>query len=1008
MKPLFAFTLLALSAAIARADDAPIAYFPFEDSTKPALAKGAQATDNAPTFTYETGNTGRAIVIADKELPLPGAGNFERAKGSLAFWFAPAADLKDAAPNHHILFKLTNFQISYFANSKRLIFMTGKTVEGEGFKWDYSVSSGDAANWKAGQWHHIAASWDAKSGAKSLYIDGKLAATGQSDLIRDDNDIKGLALGSAEAPGLYDELAIWNRVLTPAEIAAVNDAATPLAKAPTETANAAQTPRLGLAIADKPVQTIVAPGEKYIANVPIEAGARAWKGAVRFILLDFWERERASQTVAVELTPTQKKTLAVEFVAPAKGVFKIAATLTDGEQTVARDVASFAAWPRPSAPPDANSFFGNHLNAYYNDDFLDQAARLGQSWARNHNLLQATWWPRVQAEPGAFNFSGDAQIAALKKRQIPVLGQFFGTPYWATAGEPLAPQKPGAYPYPAVPQFDLLREYVAQTVAHYKEEISVWEVGNEPDVSKFWAGSPEEFAAYSQTAIAAARAADPKSTLLVGGFTAPAWRWHDAAARAGALKGADAISFHWGCPLIAPEENLRQLQATIAHFDGLARETVGRKLPLWSTEGGTPDTTWLRGLDNPQLPPANVRTPMNWRAGAIATVQGTAVMQSQGVVKHFIYFQNPIAPGAESYANGSMLDANNAPRPKLMARVAMESELGGTPFFEKVQLPAARFWANVYGTKGQSGSTVLWWAGENAQLKANVNWPAKITRAADLMGNDINAVAPLEITEEPAYLHLDATPEQTIAALKSAKLTVVRDATPLPVAATTTAATPKLSPLPDYVAAREAPAQVFTVDLRAKANVGLADEKTGDGKGGWTDEGPFNDLRDLKPGKQTLAGVPFEIIDPAKNDGRAVITLRGSATTPRHIVRADGIDLKGRKARVLYFLQSAAWSGNGQIGRYVAHYADGKSVEIPIKSGANTGNWWSGYVAGEESRLVAVEVQSTATGQKAWRYLRVWEWSNPRPDVPIERLDFVSDETAQSPILLAITGVAGF
>lgn len=202
MKPLLTFTLLALSAAIARADDAPISYFPFENTLQPTLAKGAQSTDNAPVFTYETGKIGQAVKITDKELPLPGAGNFERSAGTVAFWFAPAADFKDAAMGHHILFKLTNFQISYFANSKRLIFMTGKTVEGEGFKWDYSVSSGDAATWKANQWHHIAASWDAKSGAKSLYIDGKLAASGQSNLIRDDNDIKGLALGSVEAPGL--------------------------------------------------------------------------------------------------------------------------------------------------------------------------------------------------------------------------------------------------------------------------------------------------------------------------------------------------------------------------------------------------------------------------------------------------------------------------------------------------------------------------------------------------------------------------------------------------------------------------------------------------------------------------------------------------------------------------------------------------------------------------------------------------------------------------------------
>ena len=67
-----------------------------------------------------------------------------------------------------------------------------------------------------------------------------------------------------------------------------------------------------------------------------------------------------------------------------------------------------------------------------------------------------------------------------------------------------------------------------------------------------------------------------------------------------------------------------------------------------------------------------------------------------------------------------------------------------------------------------------------------------------------------------------------------------------------------------------------TLDLTAVANRGFADDVSGDGKGGWTDQGAQNDLSgfDLR-GKSNLKGVEFDIIDPEKNGGRSCVVLRG-------------------------------------------------------------------------------------------------------------------------------------
>jgi hypothetical protein len=188
------------------------------------------------------------------------------------------------------------------------------------------------------------------------------------------------------------------------------------------------------------------------------------------------------------------------------------------------------------------------------------------------------------------------------------------------------------------------------------------------------------------------------------------------------------------------------------------------------------------------------------------------------------------------------------------------------------------------------------------------------------------------------------------------------------------------------------------LDLSWAANMGLADVIEGDGKGGWTDQGPDIDMRDLPTGRREFAGIPFKIVDPAKNDGRSVVVLAGRRrpTFPREAVLEAG----DRRAAVLYFLHTCAWGGTAKdrtVAEYEVRYQDGEKAVIPLRVGVEFTNWW-GIRKGD-----ACEVGWSHERRGVRRGVNVYAWRNPRPDSPISTLVFRSRERMPVPILLAVT-----
>ncbi|HEY3323309.1 MAG TPA: glycoside hydrolase family 2 TIM barrel-domain containing protein, partial [Planctomycetota bacterium] len=186
----------------------------------------------------------------------------------------------------------------------------------------------------------------------------------------------------------------------------------------------------------------------------------------------------------------------------------------------------------------------------------------------------------------------------------------------------------------------------------------------------------------------------------------------------------------------------------------------------------------------------------------------------------------------------------------------------------------------------------------------------------------------------------------------------------------------------------------FALDLSGAANMGFRDEVAGDGAGGWTDQGG-NDFRNMPLGDQTLCGVPFRIIDPAKNGGKSCLVLRGHELK---FLPESAKVVVGRKGAALVFLHALGWGDEKPVANYVINYADRKNETIAIRQGKEILGWWGA----QESEQVKIAVQSSNLASRNV-CVHAWAWANPRPDVAIESIEFKSTGSQGVPIIVAAT-----
>lgn len=119
------------------------------------------------------------------------------------------------------------------------------------------------------------------------------------------------------------------------------------------------------------------------------------------------------------------------------------------------------------------------------------------------------------------------------------------------------------------------------------------------------------------------------------------------------------------------------------------------------------------------------------------------------------------------------------------------------------------------------------------------------------------------------------------------------------------------------------------------ANRAFADAVAGDGRGGWTDQGPTNDLRAFSPDDLRTGGIPFAIGDEGQT---AVILSRNDAfalpTTATVEVPASAM------GQFLYLVHASAYT-RGKVGEIEVTYRNRPAETLEVMAARDVGNWWN-------------------------------------------------------------------
>lgn len=171
-----------------------------------------------------------------------------------------------------------------------------------------------------------------------------------------------------------------------------------------------------------------------------------------------------------------------------------------------------------------------------------------------------------------------------------------------------------------------------------------------------------------------------------------------------------------------------------------------------------------------------------------------------------------------------------------------------------------------------------------------------------------------------------------------------------------------------------------TIDISAQANMDLWGTG-GNNVFGWMGANrPGNDMRGLPTGDRIFKGIKFRIIDPEKNNRRAVIGVSYNKGYPRSVeVPVNNI------APVVFLLHSSSDNIPGNFaGAITFRYSDGTEMSRDIVKYKDVTNWWFSDLENERAGVAwsGPNPVSTKVGV-CWAAI-----DNPAPDKKIEKLIF--------------------
>ena len=223
-----------LSAPALAVEESDVLFFaPFEGKVEAAISRGDPAASTAGAQRFGEGVRGKAIAVDPQAvLSYMFKDNCIPDEGTVAMWVKP--EWNSADEKFHHLFRastghfrgksLNTIMVYEYIQGERLQFYTSngqETSPQEG----RSLAFVDPLSWKAGQWHHVAATWSATlaSTEQVLYIDGRRAAAVSGAVFVPDTVPERMEIGGPRgtATTWFDDVMVFSRPLLPHEVAAL-------------------------------------------------------------------------------------------------------------------------------------------------------------------------------------------------------------------------------------------------------------------------------------------------------------------------------------------------------------------------------------------------------------------------------------------------------------------------------------------------------------------------------------------------------------------------------------------------------------------------------------------------------------------------------------------------------------------------------------------------------------------------------------------------------------------
>ncbi|MCY3017914.1 MAG: hypothetical protein NTW87_02630 [Planctomycetota bacterium] len=184
------------------------------------------------------------------------------------------------------------------------------------------------------------------------------------------------------------------------------------------------------------------------------------------------------------------------------------------------------------------------------------------------------------------------------------------------------------------------------------------------------------------------------------------------------------------------------------------------------------------------------------------------------------------------------------------------------------------------------------------------------------------------------------------------------------------------------------------------------------------DRGWFAGSRDLKHlpiGQVTFAGVQYLIRDFRTSPLPSCVMLSGPGAKGNLALEVKDLRV-GKTAELLFFLHTLNRAKEWRPGKpedqppvvfkYVVHYADGQTADVPVRYGEGVDHWIGAQPKGLQSASVAWAAPFPDEKSDDQAVLYQFQWANPRPQVQIQSIDMLYGPQGSqfgTPVLLAVT-----